>query len=55
MSQKTALCPWCGSKLGWRARVDSDDRIEAKWRTCERGVCTYDERKDGPPVLTETK
>lgn len=43
------LCPWCGSKLGQRVLVDSDDRIFAKWRACDRGTCIYDERKHGAP------
>jgi hypothetical protein len=45
-----SLCPLCGSKTAIRASVDSFDRIESKWRACERGGCNYDERRDGPPV-----
>lgn len=36
-------CPECGGKLIWRARIDSDDRVEAKWRACEE--CKWDQRR----------
>ena len=39
---KRGQCPKCGGRLKWRCRVDSDDRIEAKWRAC--ADCPYDAR-----------
>lgn len=37
-------CPVCDGRLKWRARADSDERIEAKWRVCDDPTCRYDER-----------
>lgn len=40
-------CPNCGARLQWKANVDSDQRINFKWRYCEAISCGWDERKDG--------
>jgi predicted RNA-binding Zn-ribbon protein involved in translation (DUF1610 family) len=38
-------CPGCGGKTTRRARVDSDDRVEATWLYCYD--CGWDQR-EGP-------
>lgn len=51
MSAKKQECPRCDEKLERRARVDSDDRIEATWLYCYG--CGWDQRKDRPKIQLE--